>query len=123
MVGETLTQLGVLMFKIGDYAATNACFREALQIGYEISSNPIMLDVLIEMASLFTDQQHYELALELLAMLRAQYGDHKARVEATERHMADLSPYFSPENYNAIVERGTTLDLKTRVKLLLEESP
>jgi tetratricopeptide (TPR) repeat protein len=101
-----LSVLGRIARDEGDFEASFAAFRRALQICYEINYLPKSLDILFELATVLEAMSQPAQAVRLLAFVtRHPKINHETR-KAGEKLMDELSGLLSPKTAEEIRQKG-----------------
>lgn len=111
MIANNLGNLGKIAVQLGDYAAARIYFAEALATSTAIGAVPLTLEILPGVASMYQHQDMPERAVSLLGLALshpATYSEVQAQVEPL---LTALHAMLSPEQVDAALEQGRSLDL------------
>ncbi|MFN8486216.1 MAG: tetratricopeptide repeat protein [Caldilineaceae bacterium] len=121
-MARLLAELSRSLFALGDDAAAERGWREALCMASATGGTFILLEALVGLAALYAKQREWARALELLLLVL----QHPAAIQATRQHAAQLQQkvvaQLSPAQIEAVQAQVHTITLESIVDELLKQA-
>jgi tetratricopeptide (TPR) repeat protein len=116
---SALVGLGNDSRELGETQKSREYLYEALDIATDISAVPLLLDVVVGIASLSTTDK--EKALELLTFVLRHPGAYTHTRNAAEQLRSELRTQLEPQVVSSAEKRGKSRDLGKVVEMILRE--
>jgi hypothetical protein len=119
-IALTLDSLGRIARSINDEKEASSAFREALQVAYDSRETELVLDILVGLASFFSQKGEKPRAIEFLALSLQHPNIQEQTENEAERLIFELDQDVAPQILADAWERGKNLHLDDLVLQLLE---
>jgi predicted ATPase/DNA-binding SARP family transcriptional activator len=120
-IAAALNTLGLIAWEVEAYQDAGRYFREALAEAVEIGALPMCLEILVGLARSLVQDERFELASELLALITIHPSssiDSKEKASALLNEVIKARP---SEDIGQAYDRGTAKTLEEIIKEILEE--
>ena len=120
-IAAALNTLGLIAWEVEAYQDAGRYFREALAEAVEIGALPLCLEILVGLARSLVQDERFELASELLALITIHPS---SSIDSKEKASALLNEVIKARPSEVIgqeYDRGTTKTLEALIEEILEE--
>jgi tetratricopeptide (TPR) repeat protein len=116
-VANSLSNLGFVLIALGEYGEARRCFQESLEIAEELQAVNLILEDLIGLAKLLSEDGKKEQALELIASVLDHSAIGGKAKERAEQLLSELKPLLAPRTFAMAREQGKGNDIRHYARL------